>query len=128
MAHSQFRVHALIKLVKHDVNDDRIRIDAIDTGRINDSRPKIRVAEVSPTAEMIREEPPNELEQMGTGNIRDSVPKDAASGVFGGIGGKIPYVLHVLRIEMNFPSLLEGKAFNLFNGTEFRAVAPVEKW
>jgi hypothetical protein len=88
MAHSQFRAHALIKLVKHDVNDDRIRIDAIDAGRINDVRPKMRIAKVLPTAELIREEPPNEFEQMGTGNIRDSVPKDAAFGVSGRIGGK----------------------------------------
>jgi hypothetical protein len=67
------------------------------------------------------------FEQMGTENIIDSVPKDAVPGVFGRIGGKTLYVLHALRIEMNFPTLLGGERFNLLNDTKFCAVAPVEK-
>ena len=55
------------------------------------------------------------------------MPKDAASGVFGRIGGKILYVLHALRIEMNSPTLRVGERFNLFNDTKFCAVVPVEK-
>lgn len=61
-------------------------------------------------------------------NIGDPMPKDAASGIFARIGGKTLYVLHALRIEMNFPTLLGGETFNLFNDTKFCAVAPVEKW
>jgi hypothetical protein len=113
--------------VKHDVNNNRIGIDAIDAGRINDVRPKMRIAGVSPTPEMIYEKPPNEFEQMGPGNSGDPVPKDAASRILGRIVGKTFHVLYALRIKMNLPTRLVGEAFNLFDDTEFRAVAPVEK-
>jgi len=88
------------------MNDDRIGIDAIDAGRINDIGPEIRIAEISPTSQVIRDEPPNEFENMRAGDIGNPVPEDAAVGIFGSVEGKTLHVLYALRIEMNCPIML----------------------
>ncbi len=64
----------MIKLMKQDVNNDRVGIHTIDTRRVRDVRPKVRIVGVIPSHQVISDEPPYELEQMRSGDRWDLVP------------------------------------------------------
>src|SRR5208337_1918202 len=74
-----------------------------------------------------RKKPPDKFEKIGPWKIGNFVPEDTAPRIFGSIGGKALQIPDALRIELNFPTVLGGKAFNLFNDAKFSSVASVQK-
>ena len=75
-AKTQFGSYALIKLAEDNMNDDGVGIQAVDTRRVREIGSEFSVVVVSKPPEVIGEEPPDVFKKMGTGNLRDAMPKD----------------------------------------------------
>ncbi|MGO9842823.1 MAG: hypothetical protein ACLPZF_16725, partial [Candidatus Acidiferrales bacterium] len=62
--------------VKNDVDDNHVRIETIDSRRIDEIRSNSAGAPVPPPLPVIGRQPPKVFEQMRSGNIGDFVPQD----------------------------------------------------
>jgi hypothetical protein len=118
----------LLKTMEKHVNDDDVSIQTIDSGRKNE----VETSSVDPAiprpANGIQEKPSNKLEEMGTGDGGNSMPKD---------GPGVPRVrvawvsqleaLNALGIKMNLAMLLAREAFQQFRKRTLRAMTAIDK-
>jgi len=111
--------------MKDDVNYNHVRIQAIDSRRIDEIGADSAIALVSPPLPLICKEPPKIVKEMRPGESRDLVPINRALRVSDSL--QATYVFHTLRIEMDFPTVQRGKMLDLFNDAEFRAMLPVQE-
>jgi hypothetical protein len=66
---SQLRSNLIIKCLKDDVNDNHIRIQAVNSGRIGEIRTNLPGSQVTSSSALIDYEPPEIFKQMGPRNI-----------------------------------------------------------
>ena len=72
--------------------------------------------------------PPQKFDQMRPGDIRDFAPGNFSCGCCG--AGRRQYsanIFDTMRIDVDFPAVLRGEPFDLFDDAEFGAVAAVQK-
>lgn len=126
----KLRTNPIVKGVEEDMNDNHVRIKAIDSGRIDKVRANSPGMPITPPLPMIGKEPPQIVEQMRAGKSWDLVPINHARRVLYGTKERAhpPQALHPLRINMNFPSIFGGETLYLFDDAEFCAVLAVQKW
>jgi hypothetical protein len=82
----KLRFDPTIKFMKNDVNHNHIRVQAIDSRRIDEIRADSTGATIPPTLPLIGKEPPKIFEQMRTGNIWNFMPDNGITGVLGNSG------------------------------------------
>ena len=112
------------------MNHNHIRIETIDSWRINEIGANPAGALVSPPSPMISEEPPKVVEQMGPRNAGDFVPSDGVRWVQGNSRGTADAVdlRDPLRVQLDAPVILLSESYHLLNDAKFCSVLPVQEW
>ncbi len=125
----QLRPNVLIKRVKYDVNHNHIRIQAIDSRRIDEIGMNPAGALIPPPSPVVGKEPPKVVEQMGPRNAGDLVPSNRTRWVLGNFRGRTGTVNlgDLLRVQLDTPVVLPGKPFQLLNDAKFCSMLPVEE-
>jgi hypothetical protein len=113
--------------MKNHMNHNHIRIQAIDTRRVDKIGMNSPQPSVSPSLPSVGEKPPKIVDQMRTRYGGDFVPKNGAWRVLCRAKDRPqPFnTLNPLRVNMDFPFVLVGQALDLFDDAEFGAVHPV---
>jgi hypothetical protein len=110
------------------VNDDDIGVQTVNSRRNDKIEPKSVDPAIPRAADGIQEKPGEELQEMGTGNGRNSMPDDRAEFLRVSntwlIEGK---VFNALGIEMNLAMLFAREAFQQFGEGALRAMPAVNE-
>jgi len=122
------RACQLLKTLEERVNEDDVRVQAVDSRRKNKVEPQSMDHAIPGTAERIQEEPGDKLEEVGAGHGRNPVPEDRSGLVRGsGTGLGKREALDMLGVEMNFAMVLAGEALEEFGKRALRAMAAVNE-
>jgi hypothetical protein len=115
--------------MKNDVNNDGIRVQAVDSRRIGKIRPSLSALAVAPPTHVICRKPPKELQNMRSANFGNLMPNDAASRSRSGARSfnHVVHVFDMLGIEMNFPAKVRRKALDLFRDAPLSSMTSVKK-
>ena len=98
---------------KNDVHRDYVGVKTVDARTENKIVAESSEGTIECAAEMIRQKPPNIIEQVRPGQFRNPMPSNSCQ----------IDILDLLAINMDFKSL--GKIRNPLHNMQFRAVVPV---
>jgi hypothetical protein len=117
-----------LEAMEERVNDDDVGVQTVNSGRNDKVEPNPVDPAIPRAADRIQEKPGEELQEMGTGNGRNSMPYDRAGFLrmcntrF--IEGKL---CNALGIKMNFTMLVARKAFQQLGERALRAMPAVNE-
>lgn len=112
--------------MENDVDGNGIGIQTVDSGRVDEQGPVFKTLWRALPYGSIRKKPPQELEKMGAGNVRDSVPTDEPGlCTFRIFYEQTIYVFNVLGKQMDPPTVLRRQPFDLFDDAKLSTMATI---
>jgi len=99
--------------MKNGVDQNYIRVDAVNPGREHDLRPFSRATFLPPTCESIQKKPSEKLNEMGPGKRADTMPINSPDAVCSrrGFVFKV-YVAKALRVKFDLIFVIRRKVIH----------------